>query len=121
MSPTLGLVAFVPATRPLENVLHGPISEGAYQAALEKYQRFIEGVGSYVGALGKGTRHEVVKNFEQCQSLVPWDGLREALLRYAGEKVAVVMSATSFQHQAVSAEEALKSRCRRYWWFIFCR
>ena len=86
MSPTLGLVAFVPGTRPLESVLHGPITEESYRAALEKYQRFVDSMGGYVAALGKGVRHHVVANFNLCQSLVPWDGLREALLRYAGEK-----------------------------------
>lgn len=86
MSPTLGLLAFVDGTHPLENVMvPATVSETSYKKASESYQRHIEkGIGGYNAIFKKPDHEYVVANFDKTQSLIRWDGLREALVRYAG-------------------------------------
>lgn len=86
MSPTLGLLAFVDGTRPLENVMVPlTVSESSYRKASETYQRHVEkGMGGYNAIFKKPDHKSVVLNFEKAESLIRWDGLREAFVRYAG-------------------------------------
>ncbi|GMH34457.1 hypothetical protein BSKO_02291 [Bryopsis sp. KO-2023] len=86
LSPTLGLLAFVDGTRPLESVMvPGTIPQSEYKKSAEVFQSFItKGMGGYENVFKKSNREYVISHFENAESFVPWDGLREALVRYSG-------------------------------------
>ncbi|KAK9829312.1 hypothetical protein WJX72_005143 [[Myrmecia] bisecta] len=102
VTPSLGLVAFVPGTKPLKAVVTEPglISDDPTDSnndLLRADAAYAKGIASLAGIKAttsaaelyeamfqRGQRSAVVKSLEAAEAETRWDALREALLRYAG-------------------------------------
>ncbi|KAL3131372.1 hypothetical protein ABBQ38_007687 [Trebouxia sp. C0009 RCD-2024] len=94
ISPSLGMVAFVPGTKPLKALLTDPtlLPPEAVAAADNRYSTFILTKGGNLERAGpryermfrSASRKETVANLEAVQSHIRWDSLREAMLRASG-------------------------------------
>lgn len=88
MSANLGLLAFVDGTRPLEHAMvPGTISEDAYKRSAEVFQKFINTkMGGYNGIFRSADRNVVIENFEKAEKNLPWEGLRESIVKFSGRQ-----------------------------------
>ncbi|GAX74143.1 hypothetical protein CEUSTIGMA_g1592.t1 [Chlamydomonas eustigma] len=105
VTPSCGLLGFVPNTRPLQAVLSGVISPQELKRAEDAYHVHVNGKGSvgqaanpvkYLSNFQDMTTATCADSFHRIQAGIRWDGLRAALLSAAPGPEAFIANRSHF-------------------------